>query len=120
MKKEEIIDWLKKNEKRFNGGYIVAYRNKYEMIHYIDSQFMDLEFGYFNASDNGLGFLAPDGFPASYALDYSDIIKSTKVEENHNYKCKCKYVIRFYLKRRNVFVMYFDLIGEKRMDGDLL
>jgi hypothetical protein len=120
MKKEEIISWLQENSEKIDGGYIAAYRNSYEMTHYMDSQFMDLEYESVGSSEKAIRFHAQGDYPASYTLDYSDIIKSTNVKENDGYACKSKYVVLITLKRKNIFIMYFDLKGEKRMDGDLL
>lgn len=109
MEKEELITWFKENKERVTDGYIAAYRNKYEMLHIIDSQFMDLQFGHIGVSDEGFRFLASDRFPASYSLDLKDIVNSTKIVENDNCLCFCKYRVTINLKRRNIFVLYFNL-----------
>lgn len=112
VKRDELVKWLKENCGRINGGYISAYKNEYEMMHLIDSQYMDLEFEYAGVGQSAIRFLARDGYPASYTLDYDDVLRATEIIENENYVCKCKYVMLIKLRHKRIMKMYFDLKEE--------
>lgn len=103
MKKDELIKWLNENKNNFNGGYIKAYENEYVMKTFIDSQYMDLEFEFVGVNSNSIRFLAPDGFPASYTLDFKDILNSTGVQIYDGYFIKCKYFIQIKLRGKRIF-----------------